>query len=85
MIKAVIITPWIGNGTEENSNRPQVGDDYGISKWEDVTGQPSENLPLAENMYIVKLEAENAVLDAIEADDTYLVLWSEEIVNEIPE
>lgn len=84
-MQAEVITPWTGTGAPDEMNRPQVGDDYTIAKWEDVTGQPSENLPPAENMYIVKLEAEDTVMDAIEADDTYQVLWSEEIVNEIPE
>ena len=75
---AEIATPWIGIGAEEDSNRPRVGDDYAIARWEDVTGQPSANLHPDPNLYIVLVRCEAAVLDAIEADDTYLVLWAEE-------
>ncbi len=81
MWEAEIITPWIGDGTEENSNRPQLGDDYTIKRWEDITGQPSENLHPDPSIYIVKVLVEAIILDVIEADSNYQVLWAEEVVN----
>lgn len=74
---AEIITPWIGTGTETDLNRSQLGDDHALVKWEDVTGQPSENIQPDPNLYIVRAEMTDAVLSDIEADATYEVLWSE--------
>jgi len=74
---AEIITPWIGTGTPADPNRPQLGDDHALSKWEDVTGQPSANLKPLPNLFVVRAEMTDAVLTAIEADSTYEVLWSE--------
>ena len=82
MIKVEIITPWIGSGTDNDANRPQVGDDYSLLRWEDVTGQPSANLPLDINMYIILCECEDSVLSEIESDGIYQVLWSETINEE---
>ena len=81
MTRVEIITPWIGTGTPEDSNRPKLGDYYDIKKWEDITGQPSANFPLAVSMYIILAECEASVLTQIETDADYQVLWSEEIVN----
>ena len=82
MIQAEIITPWTGDGAEGNFNRPKLADDYAITKWEDVTGQPSINFPLAQNAYVVLAVCEESVLAQIEADDTYYVLWSE-VINDV--
>lgn len=78
MNRAEIITPWIGTGaTTADANRPQLGDDHTLSRWEDVTGQPSENLHPTPNLFIVRANMTDAVLAAIETDPTYEVLWSE--------
>ena len=79
MIKAAIVTPWVGVGAKEDSNRPQLADDHVIAKWEDITGQPSAGLPLDQNIYIVLAELQPSVLDQIEADSAYFVLWSEDM------
>ena len=81
--RAEITTTWTGTGAQDDDNRPQLGDDYALRKWEDVTGQPSANLRPDPNLYVVRVECEEAVLDAIEADADYLVLWSEEIAEEV--
>ena len=78
---ADIITPYIGDGTEDNANRPQLGDDYTILRWSDITGTPSAQLIPSPNMYVLRAEVEEAVLDDIESDGVYLVLSSEEIVD----
>ena len=79
MWRAEIMTPWIGTGASTDANRPKLSDDYVIG-FEDVTGQPTGNLHPAPNLYIVQVECDAAMLNAIEADADYLVLWSEEIV-----
>ena len=81
MITAQIMTPWTGTGgyTEEglsDSNRPLLGDEYQLVKWEDVTGQHRGELP-EPNLYVVQVVCTPEVLAAIEADDQYYVLWSE--------
>lgn len=73
-----IITPWkriAENGYAEN--RPSVLDDYTLHKMIDVTGQPSSNIPASPNSFVVECWADDAVFAQIEADNNYLVLWSE--------
>ena len=80
---ADIITPFIGDGsTEENANRPQLGDDYATLKWEDITGTPSAQLTPSPNMYVLRAEVTEAVLSDIESDGIYHVLSSEEIIED---
>jgi len=72
-----VMTAWTGTGTEEDSNRPLVADTYAIQKWTDVTGQPAQNLQPDPNLYTIEAEAEESVVNAIEADNDYFVVWSE--------
>ena len=81
MIRAEIITPWV-SGNVEFGNHPQLLDDYSVIRFEDVTGQPSENLPLENNMYVILIDVEDEVIGEIKTDQAYHVLWSEEITNE---
>ena len=81
MIRAEIITPWAGSGAEQDPNRPRLFSDHVVSKWEDVTGQSSANIPPESNMYIVLAECEESVMAQIETDNAYQVLWSEEIFD----
>ena len=81
MKQAEIITPWVGIGLDDDPNRPRLGDDHLITKWEDVTGQQSISLPLDINIYVILIECEDSVLTEIESDNTYRVLWSETIVD----
>ncbi len=78
---ADIVTPFIGDGTEGNANRPQLGDDYATIRWSDITGTPSANLAPSPNLYILRAEVTEAVLGDIESDGVYLVLSSEEIID----
>ena len=74
-----VITPFVGDGAEGNANRPQMGDDYAFIRWTDITATPSAQLTPSPNMYTIKAEVTEAVLDAIEGDGVYHVLSSEEI------
>lgn len=74
-----VITPFVGDGTQGNSNRPQMGDDYPFIRWEDITATPSVQLSPSPNIYIIKAEVTEAVLNQIESDGTYHVLCAEVI------
>ena len=75
-----VITPFVGDGTGGNANRPQMGDDYTFIRWTDITATPSAQLTPSPNMYVIKAEVTEAVLNSIESDGTYHVLSSEEII-----
>lgn len=92
-----VLTPWVSHEDDPSpmpSNHPKLQDDYphvfnpdgsvaqqGILKWEDTTGQSAENIVPDPNLYIIKCEADESVLHAIEADEQYEVLWSQEIIE----
>ena len=83
MWRAEILTDWIGDGLSlATGNRPHVANAYALARYEDVTGQPSANLQPDPNQFIVRIECEVDVLEAIESDNDYLVLWSEEVVDD---
>ena len=82
MYQIEVLTPWVGTGAEDAPNRPKIGDDYALAKWEDITGIPSASLHPDPNLNIIRAECEEAVLVAIEADSAYQVLTAEEIVEE---
>lgn len=84
LYRAEILTPWVAAADDPSpmpSNHPKLADDYTFSKWEDVTGQPSANIMPDPNLYIILVEAEQAIIEAIDADPDYEVLWSEEEPN----
>lgn len=72
---AQIIDTWIGSGINEDYIRPSIMDSpHNITKWEDVTGQQSP--PNTPNSVVIQVEAGKSVIDAIEADGNYQVLWT---------
>ena len=81
MIKANIITPWSGAGTEKDAYRPMLCDVFEIASWQDITGQSSENLQPSPNLYVVEVETENSILEKIETDTRFRVLWSEQFLK----
>jgi hypothetical protein len=78
---ARILTPWTGDGKSTLTGlRPKLLEDHplpdGVS-CSDVTGQPAANLPPSPNLYTVELHGvSQAYLDAIAADASYQVIWS---------
>lgn len=77
--RASILTGWSEIGPRRF--RPAVVDDHHLSDWTDVTGQPFENLIPAPNLCVVEALVDEATLDAIEADNRYFVLESEEVID----
>jgi len=82
MIQAEVLTKWIGTGAQDDANRPAIGDEFAIHKYEDTTGQPSASLYPDPNLFVAKIECEEAVLAQIAASPDYVILWSEEIVEQ---
>jgi hypothetical protein len=75
-----VVTAWVADA---EGNRPQLADDYPGVSWSDVTGQPVTAITPEPNLFSVAITwASQADMDAIAADANYLVLWSEEIVDE---
>lgn len=72
---AEVISPWTGDGSSDNANRPTIGEDYTlVSGPRDVTGQPGQNLHPEPNFMQCRIVAEDAVMAAIEADNAYTVV-----------
>jgi hypothetical protein len=82
MIRAIITTPWAGDGSQDNPNHPQIQDDYQINSYQDITGQPGEELSPEPNIFVAEITLEQSVLDQVILDDNYAVLSAEEIIEE---
>ena len=85
MNRAEVLTMWEGDGlSQDTAFSPQITTDHPtIAKYEDVTGQPSENLSPSPNIFLCKIECDDATLSAIEADANYEVFWSEVIPEDV--
>ena len=75
MKQAEIATEWVGNGTVDNPFRPQLADDYALLSWHDATGQAASALPGDPNLFNIVVLVDEDVLNSIEADSNYNVLW----------
>jgi hypothetical protein len=81
MIRAVLLSPWVGDGlTLATARRPQFQDDFPGVAWVDVTGQAAPNLPTAPNLVGIEIRCDAATFAAIEAHPAYAdaVLTAEE-------
>ena len=79
---ARILTPWTGDGlTLATSRRPQLVADHPLptgASCSDVTGQPAANLLPSPNLLTVEVTGvDQSWLNAVAADGTYSILWSE--------
>lgn len=79
MWRSEVITGWGHKAT--GANKAQLALNYPLM-CQDITGQPSANLWPEPNLLTVYVECEAVVLDAIEVDADYHVLWSEEIIDD---
>ena len=78
-----LATRWTGDGSDEDSNRPQFGDDYTFIRWTDVTAQ-TMNQPGKRpkpNTYIIEAEITDTVLTQLEGDNQYLIFSTEELID----
>ena len=77
--QAEILSPWMVDASGQRSI--QISRDYAGLTGSDVTRQPVANIVPDPNMMAVLIECEAAILDDIEKDSNYLVLFAEEIVE----
>ncbi len=77
LMRARILTPWAGTGTLTDPYRPTLAGAYALRTCLDVTGQPGASVVPSPNAYAVEVVCTDAVLQQIEGDGTYAVLWSE--------
>lgn len=77
MANAIVLTKWIGDGTIshgiDNSFRPQFLDDYGsqINNFIDIAGQDISTIPQLINLYLIKIDCTQVVLNTIMNDPAY--------------
>jgi len=76
MYQAEIAGPWV---VVNGANVIKLSQDFAHLSGSDTTGQPIKSIIPDPNLVVVRVECEADVLDAIEADGDYLVLWSEEV------
>lgn len=73
-----VLTPWAEEVDEGGTFRyPLITSVFSLSKWQDITGQESANIPPEPNLVSLLAEADETVLDQIEADERFLVMWEE--------
>ena len=78
MNSATIVSPRAGDGlSTDTAYRCQLADDYPVVSWQDITAQT--NVPSAPNCYTVTAIMTDATLAAVQADNTYVVLYFEVI------
>lgn len=76
-MNAQILTPWLTDG----GNRPRLADDHPCG-WQDVTGQQTYQLPTLPNNYVIEaMDVDQTWLNAVAADNNYVILWSGEPGN----
>lgn len=73
-----LISAW---GKQGNIRVPQIALDYAGLRTSDTVSQESRRIPPDPNVVMVWFECEGAVLDEIEKNNAYTVLWSEEVAD----
>ena len=70
MNEIILATRWT---IVDQTNQPDITTPAGCA-WEDLTGQPAENLPCAPNLYLIRARVTDPVLSTIQASPKYLIL-----------
>ena len=76
MSSAGILTSWAGTGEPGDAYHPVIADTYPVTLT-DESAQPTTAMVTDPNLACVKVEADDAVLDEIEADPAFEVVWRE--------
>ena len=76
-----VLTPWVEEENEDGdiSRWPLVTSEYHMARWQDITGQDAANIAPEPNLVSILAEADETVLDAIESDNRFLLLWEESL------
>jgi hypothetical protein len=75
MKTAQVLTPWVVGAQPTPGNHPQLADAYPLLSWVDVTGQPAASIIPSPNLYTVQITCDDSVMDQIQQDSSYGVLW----------
>lgn len=75
---AEVQSPWTGD------NQPVIAFAYPLQICTDVTGTPNENVQPDPNFSQLRVEAEDAVMAQIEADNDFVVVLGPEDIIEDP-
>lgn len=77
MMKATILSEWIGTGAKSDAFRPLIFDLYKFESASDVTGQDTSVIIPAVNANVIEAIMDDMTYAAIEADARFVVLSSE--------
>ena len=73
----IVLGPWTGDGLALATGfRPLVATAHVLEEWEDITGQPTEELAPDPNLMVARVRAQTAVATAIKANAQLVVLSS---------
>ncbi len=78
MVQGELISPWHGDRIL------QIARDYEGMTISETTGQLAESILPDPNLVTTHFICDEATLTSIENDATYYIVWSEEIVEDIP-
>ena len=78
MIRAQLVTAWVGSGTDSDPYRPSIADKFKLDSVTDVTSQAAEQLLPSPNAYTVEVTCDKAVLAQMDTDGV-LILWAETV------
>jgi hypothetical protein len=78
MVKAQILSEWVGDGLL-NPKRPRFSDDYPEATAHDITEQESAPPP---GVLVIEVYSDDSLFAIIESDSNYVILMSEEILDE---
>lgn len=74
---AEITTPFMGDGSTNNSYRPLLADTYTVN-WQDITGIDVSQITPEPNAYTIAVTCDLATLQQIESDENFIVWWYED-------
>ena len=78
MITCEVLTPWVGDGTENNPYRAKLGDDYPYRVFIGAQNpQSTAQLAPNPNLVVFAVTTDAETFAAIEANPDYFVVWSE--------
>jgi hypothetical protein len=78
---AEVMTSWTGTGAEGSAFSCNIAEEYQIKRWTDLTAQPVSSLKPEPNLYSIEIIVDDLVLEQIEGDLKYYVVWQEPLAT----
>lgn len=66
--EVIILTPYVGDGTQESPYAPLIDDVTGPCAWEDITARPMQNGKPLRNLYAIKAWLTDKQITAVLGD-----------------